>query len=368
MPVQTWTARRRTVRHDQCRFRKFNPLYNALQTFVAFRPLAARTQGAVFVNFVAFPAGYSYAKRASMAVASAVTNGFDFDAMHHAIAAIRRKQVFFVGGAAKSGTTWLQFLLNAHPEISCTGEGHFANKLLPGLARTLQLHNATLSSKSSSIFADLNEQPLLSNRHTLYLATAAICLLLCPSDKPDLAQIVGDKTPDNVRHFPLLATMFPQAKFIHIVRDARDCAVSAWFHNKRISPEPFSKHFPSFHKFAGAFAKAWVLNVGLGAKFAAEQPERCLTIRYEDMSQDPLALFAQVCGFLGASTDPAVLQTCCAAADFASLSGGRSRGQEDRGSFFRQGLPGDWRSHFDATANQAFRAKVEPWISTFRYL
>jgi hypothetical protein len=303
-----------------------------------------------------------------MATSGAVTNGFDFDAMHHAITAIRRKQVFFVGGAAKSGTTWLQFLLNAHPEISCTGEGHFANRLLPALAKTLELHNATLKAKSSSIFDNRNEQPLLTNRHTLYLATAAICLLLCPLDKLDLARIVGDKTPDNVRHFPLLATMFPQAKFIHIVRDARDCAVSAWFHNQRVNPEPFRTHFPSFHKFTGAFAKAWVLNVGLGAKFAAERPERCLTIRYEDLSRDPIAIFTQVCGFLGAATEPPILQECCAAADFANLSGGRSRGQEDRSSFFRQGLPGDWRGHFDASENLVFRAKVEPWISTFRYL
>jgi hypothetical protein len=303
-----------------------------------------------------------------MAAATAVSNGFDFDAMHQAIADVRRKQVFFVGGAAKSGTTWLQFLLNAHPEISCTGEGHFANRLLPALGRTLKSHNATLAAKSTSIFNDLNEQPLLANRHAVYLATAAICLLLCPPRKADRASIVGDKTPDNVRHFGLLAAMFPQAKFIHIVRDARDCAVSAWFHNLRINPESVGKHFNSFHEFTDAFAKAWVLNVSLGAKFAAGQPSRCLTIRYEDLSQNPLALFARVCGFIGASTDPAILRDCCAAADFASLSGGRRPGQEDRGSFFRQGLPGDWRGHFDTQTDLAFRAKVEPWISTFRYL
>ena len=110
------------------------------------------------------------------------------------------------------------------------------------------------------------------------------------------------------------------------------------------------------------------MNVSLGAKFAADHPQRSLTIRYEDLSQAPLALFKQVCGFLGASTDPAILQACCTAADFASLSGGRVPGQEDRGSFFRLGLPGDWRGHFDAPADLAFRAKIEPWISTFRYL
>jgi hypothetical protein len=302
-----------------------------------------------------------------MIAASAVSNEFDFDAMHRAIEIVRRKQVFFVGGAAKSGTTWLQFLLNAHPEISCTGEGHFANKLLPLVARTLKAHNATLQSKSESIFDGMNEQPLLTNRHALYLATAAICLLLCPPDKVSTTRVVGDKTPDNVRHFRLLATLFPQAKFIHIVRDARDCAVSAWYHNLRISPEPFARQFTSFEAFTGTFAKAWVTNVSLGAKFASEHPESCLTIRYEDLSRDPLALLEQVCVFLGASTDPTLLQACCAAADFPRLSGGRPRGEENRDSFFRQGMPGDWQSHFDAAAEHAFRGKVEPWISTFRY-
>jgi hypothetical protein len=302
-----------------------------------------------------------------MTVATAVINRFDFDTIHHAIATTRRKQVFFVGGAAKSGTTWLQLLLNAHPDISCSGEGHFPNKLLPGLARALKSHNTTLAAKSQSIFDGLNVQPLFTNRHALYLATAAISLMLCPPGKAATARIVGDKTPDNVRYFPLLATLFPRAKFIHIVRDARDCAVSAWFHNQRVTPEPFAKQFASFSEFSLAFAKAWVANVSLGAKFAAEHPDRCLAIRYEDLSAEPLNLFGQVCVFLGASADPAVLRACCAAADFARLSGGRARGQEDRGSFFRQGLPGNWRSHFDAPTELAYCEMVEPWLSTFHY-
>ncbi len=40
-------------------------------------------------------------------------------------------QLFFIAGAPKSGTTWVQRLLDAHPEIVCSGEGHFANKIAP---------------------------------------------------------------------------------------------------------------------------------------------------------------------------------------------------------------------------------------------
>ena len=31
-------------------------------------------------------------------------------------------------GAPKSGTTWLQRLLDAHPEVCCSGEGHFVER------------------------------------------------------------------------------------------------------------------------------------------------------------------------------------------------------------------------------------------------
>ena len=47
--------------------------------------------------------------------------------------------------------------------------------------------------------------------------------------------IWGDKTPSYLLHLPLLASLFPQAKFIHIIRDVRDYCLSinkAW--NKNI--------------------------------------------------------------------------------------------------------------------------------------
>ena len=47
--------------------------------------------------------------------------------------AVLQKDLFFLVGVGKSGTTWLQKLLDGHPEISCNGEGHFVDVLLPQL-------------------------------------------------------------------------------------------------------------------------------------------------------------------------------------------------------------------------------------------
>ncbi|MFP6691035.1 MAG: sulfotransferase, partial [Alphaproteobacteria bacterium] len=43
--------------------------------------------------------------------------------------AVYAKPLFFICGAIKSGTTWLQLMLDAHPDIACRGEGHLPNML-----------------------------------------------------------------------------------------------------------------------------------------------------------------------------------------------------------------------------------------------
>src|SRR4029077_9007265 len=70
--------------------------------------------------------------------------GFDFRAMHAQIGALLDKQIFFLGGAVKSGTTWLQALLDAHPQVSCTGENHFVDCLSPRLKKSLEEFNRIL--------------------------------------------------------------------------------------------------------------------------------------------------------------------------------------------------------------------------------
>ncbi len=56
------------------------------------------------------------------------------------IAALR---VFFVVGCQKSGTTWLQYLLDAHPQIVCGGEAHLTDVLAPLLQDAFHLYNDT---------------------------------------------------------------------------------------------------------------------------------------------------------------------------------------------------------------------------------
>jgi hypothetical protein len=66
---------------------------------------------------------------------------FDYHRLQSTVSAVHSKQMFFIGGVAKSGTTWLQILLDLHPNITCKGEGHFPNTFAPLLKGVLDMHN-----------------------------------------------------------------------------------------------------------------------------------------------------------------------------------------------------------------------------------
>ena len=287
--------------------------------------------------------------------------------MHDALAALRTKRLFFIGGAPKSGTTWLQLLLDAHPEISCRGEGHMVNHLGPLLVNATNAHNAFVAGKNASLFPGLHGHPLLTEADLLYLLGSTIGLMLLRPEKAGRALVVGEKTPNNITHFSLLHRLFPNAVLVHLVRDGRDCATSAWFHRLRLNPAELSAGYSSMAEYLPHAAEAWIQVVQTGLEFAAAHPQSCVTIRYEDLSRAPEATLGALLRVLGASTQDDVIRTCCAAAEFRALSGGRRPGEEDRMSFFRHGTVGNWHQHFDQASQAIFQAKAGVWLSRLGY-
>ena len=291
----------------------------------------------------------------------------DYENLHAAIAELRKKQIFFIGGTAKSGTTWLQLLLDAHPDVSCKGEGNFANALAPALKNTLTRHNQLIVEKNETIFKGLEGYPRLSDDDFRYLLGSSICLLLLQQSKDKRARAVGEKSPSNLRYFDLLDSLFPTAKFVHIVRDGRDCAVSGWFHNLRLTPEWTKKTHGSLEAYALSYIDAWVKDMGVAQVFVDKHADRVRQIRYEDLAADTERVLADVFSFLEIDSAPELLASCRSKGSFASLSGGRAPGQEDLGSFFRKGVSGDWRNHVGEELNAKIRIRAGTLLDRFGY-
>ncbi len=65
---------------------------------------------------------------------------------------LARCQLFFVGGAPRSGTTWLQYLLDSHPEVCCRGEGLFMKHLAEPLETMMAARRQVLAAKNTTVF------------------------------------------------------------------------------------------------------------------------------------------------------------------------------------------------------------------------
>ena len=289
-----------------------------------------------------------------------------FADLHDGIRDLLGKEWFFIGAFPKSGTTWLQVTLDAHPEILCRGESHFANVLSPALSWLLSNQNKLIDSKNTSIFKEFFPFPQFGDADFEYLLKSALGLLMLRSGDTANARLIGEKTPDNVRFFPQLQRLFPQARFMNILRDGRDCAVSMWFHNQRTINAQTQK-YESLDAFAISIAPSWRAHVIEGMRFADAAPRHCLNVSYEDLISHTPTVLGTILHFLGASQSDGDVAACMEVGSFQRMSGGRSPGQEDQSSFMRRAEPGNWREHLSPAANKTFIATAGDVLALLGY-
>jgi len=105
--------------------------------------------------------------------------------------------------------------------------------------------------------------------------------------------IWGDKSPSYIRHVPLLKTLYPEAKFIHIVRDVRDYCLSinkAWGKNMIRA------------------AQRWVDDVSEAHRNINMLGDDGIEVLYEDLLDDPMMVSRNLCKFLGVEFEESMIR------------------------------------------------------------
>ena len=97
-----------------------------------------------------------------------------------------------------------------------------------------------------------------------------------------------DSSPANVLVGPMLARLFPNAKFLHIVRDGR------WVVNSLLNSGIDVRAARDFN----TATKTWNTYVNAGRKFGETHPDRVLEVRQERMERDPASVMREVQRFL----------------------------------------------------------------------
>lgn len=279
----------------------------------------------------------------------------------------------FVVGCARSGTTLLQRMLDSHPMLAVANDTHFIPEALrPGdrgdhisdelyrrVAGYRRIHRLELSEAQIAAAADgaTDFAGFVSRLYDAYGAARGKAL-------------AGEKTPEYVRHIPMLAALFPEARFIHIVRDGRDVALSVmkWAVKDRPPDEdgvtvrgPARRPLWSESPLA-ATALWWSDQVMEGAEASAALGPRVLSMRYERLVADPSATLTDAATFLGLPDAP----------EMAAYHEGRRKQRKPGKSAKKAWLPAtrglrDWRSQMEPRDAALFEALAGEALTRFGY-
>ena len=210
----------------------------------------------------------------------------------------------FILGVQRSGTTLLRLILNSHPNIAIPEEAAFLRPIMKkkyicdeipwtDLKRIYNYlkdspHYALWNYDSSKFLNWFKKQSSISLREFI------INLFMSYAESEGKIRW-GDKTPSLFRKVDLLYQLFPEAKFIHIVRDGRDVFDSRrrMDSNKDNSPVMAIEWCYKIHK--------------IETFFESLPPSNKYTLRYEDLLINPEETLEKLCEFMQIEYEPQMI-------------------------------------------------------------
>jgi Sulfotransferase family len=207
-------------------------------------------------------------------------------------------------GVSRSGTTLLKEMLDSHSALAIPTESYFIPALLDRHGRRFVV-DAFLDDVGrlsrirewgvtpELVWAQLPHNPTVEEAiRAVYRAYADL------RGKPRY----GDKTPIYMQRLDALERVFPDAQYVHLIRDGRDAGLSFLGMRRR------ARFNPARARGIAAFASQWRLEIE-GARDLGRRlgPERYLELRYEDLVAEPEEHLRRICDFLGLEFEPGML-------------------------------------------------------------
>lgn len=217
---------------------------------------------------------------------------------------------FFIIGSPRSGNTLLRRILYTHPNLHIPPETYVLGETIRLFRqyRTMNWNNLVYF-----ILAQFEFQPEFDT-FEISLRPLAHHLIHVPPNSRSLAFILdslyryhavakgvhcerwGDKTPMNTLVLERIFSVFPDAQFIHIIRDGVD-VVSSYLDAKIHAADIDSA------------ANRWATSIKAATQFRQQHLSSCLEIRYEALVKEPFSVISEVCKFLNIPFDPQMIDS-----------------------------------------------------------
>lgn len=222
-------------------------------------------------------------------------------------------RLFFIIGRGRSGTTLLNFILNQHPDIFIPQESPFIMNLYSKykgvknwdqskreaffndlwkeirLTQYWKLQNRANELRSDIMALD-NEEASFQNFCKLVFYHQAV-----NREKPHV-QVIGDKNPSYTLYIDELSRLFPNARFLFMVRDPHDNILSY----KRVTYD--------FLNDTSFLAERWVLFNKRMINFYYKNPTKSFLLTHENLIQHAEQELQAISDFLGVAYTPDFLR------------------------------------------------------------
>ena len=253
----------------------------------------------------------------------------------------------FVVGANRSGTTLLRLMLDAHPELAIPPETHFVPNLIelfdegePSRGDAVDLITARPEFADFGLDEDeLGEAMAAQPTNARGVLLAFYGLYAARQGKGRC----GDKTPGYSTSMRAIEGVLPEARFVHIIRDGRDVALSVMARGLK-------------ERTVEELAQRWKRRIKRTRK-QGEKVKYYTEVRYEDLVNETEAPLRRICDFLDLPFDEAMLSYHQRAAERIGEMSGELEAAEGR-----RALPAGHRSEMhSATSQPPQRERTEKW-------
>ncbi len=203
--------------------------------------------------------------------------------------------MILIVGVGRSGTSLLQSMLNAHPEMCFAPETGFIRRYLAtgkleSVCRSRGVDGVLEHLRGDQLlerlgFDDDQLQDIVSSMGDSF-SSAGLYLRLIKgyAETKGCTGFIGDKDPRSVEFLPLIYKHFPHAHVLHIVRDPRDVLVSKkkadWSRNRSWLGHILANR----------------VQLKMGRKFGRELfGPRYMELTYEDLIASPRGVLEKIC-------------------------------------------------------------------------
>jgi hypothetical protein len=272
---------------------------------------------------------------------------------------VNRRHLFVVG-SPRSGTTWLQLLLARHEEIATHKETQLFTQYV---TRLQERWEEELEEAENGTTNGLSR---VMSENQFFDAVKALCDRVfdrLAEEKPGAA-IVLEKSPEHGLHAETILRLYPEAEFIHIIRDPR--AVSNSFRHAARKWWSWAPSGPV------STTRRWRENVEV-ARRIPELTDRYREVRYEDLLSEGPSILQGLFDWLSLEASPGFCAEAVEACAIEKLKRGDGSGSQpwevgkEPEGFFRAGKAEGWREELSKGAIRVIEHEAGTLMDELQY-